>query len=219
MHFLSHYYTEMAETHPLTVVGLALPDLTPGFTWAYNAVLKKADTVLLTPELQPIQLGVELHYSGDKKFHTSDLFKQLVTEATQSMVNEGLNREKLRLSVLAHVGMEMLIDRQIVLQQPHVCNQYYELVDKAPETTLISYFNRFKLEKEKEVFLTRLAFFKEKRFLWKLNELENILVGLERIYGSVTKSKFTDDEKTQLTTAFHNIDGVIRYRWQDLLRL
>jgi hypothetical protein len=115
------------------------------------------------------------------------------------------------------LAVEMLIDRQIVLQHRDVCNEYYRLLDNADETALFSYFNRYGLESEKMVFLERFRFFKQKRYVFLLNELENIVVGLNRIYSSVTGTGFTETENEQFLTALGNIDGVIRYSWQEIL--
>lgn len=216
MHFLSHYYTELPENQPLFVVGLCIPDLTNGFARAYNRKLKNAD-LPIEPDLQAVHKGILKHFEGDKRFHNSVAFMHHVKQATQYFVETGLDRNRIRLSVVAHLAVEMLIDRQIVLQHRDVCNEYYRLLDNADETALFSYFNRYGLESEKMVFLERFRFFKQKRYVFLLNELENIVVGLNRIYSSVTGTGFTETENEQFLTALGNIDGVIRYSWQEIL--
>lgn len=218
MHFLSHYYTELPSNNPLFVVALGIPDLTPHFAKAYNSKLKQAAFEPAHP-LAQIQRGIQHHFAGDAKFHSNPLFVQQVHEAVSCMVNEGMNRQHLRLSVIAHLAVEMLIDRQILIQQPHVCNEYYTLIGKADETVLHSYFIHFGLEKEWNVFSERFAFFKQRQFLFLFNDLENIVFGLNRIYSPVTKVELTGKEKAQLKAALHNIDNIIRYRWQEILQV
>ena len=218
MHFLSHYYTELPSNNPLFVVALGIPDLTPHFAKAYNSKLKHA---AFEPEheLTAIHWGIQRHFAGDAKFHSNPLFMQQVHEAVSSMVNEGMNRQHLRLSVIAHLALEMLIDRQIIIQQPHVCNEYYALIGKADETVLHSYFIHFGLERERSIFSERFAFFRQRQFLFLFHDLENIVFGLNSIYGSVTKVELNVKEKAQLKAALHNIDNIIRYRWQEILQV
>jgi hypothetical protein len=218
MHFLSHYYTELPSNNPLFVVALGIPDLTPHFARAYNSKLKKA-AFPAEHELSSIHQGVLRHFAGDAKFHSSPIFVQQVHQAVASMVKEGMNRERLRLSVIAHLAVEMLIDRQIVIQQPHVCNEYYALVGNADETVLHSYFIHFGLKQEKNVFSERFAFFRQRQFIFLFNDLENIVFGLNRIYNAVTKVELTVNEKAQLKAALYNIDNIIRYRWQEILQV
>mgnify|MGYP003350157359 CR=1 FL=1 len=111
MHFLSHYYTELPNNNPLFVVALGIPDLTHGFTKIYNAKLKHAELSGLS-HLEIIHEGIHHHFEGDKKFHSSPLFEEQVQQCLESFLKAGLTRGELRLSVIAHLVVEMLIDRQ-----------------------------------------------------------------------------------------------------------
>ena len=116
MHFLSHYYYELPAKDPLFVAGLGIPDLTPGFSRAYNSIIR--NSVLNNGyDVQQVQKGIMSHYEADKAFHNSTVFKTLMEQTIQSFLNEGLNRERLRLSVIAHVAVELMIDRQILLEK------------------------------------------------------------------------------------------------------
>ena len=217
MHFLAHYYTELPANNPLFVAALAIPDLTPRFTKTYNSLIVKHG-VAQDENLQQIHSGIVQHFSGDKRFHHSPLFLKQVAEAIQWFLKAGLNREKLRLSVIAHIAIEMMIDRQIIIEQEEICTQYYTLLEKADETILTSYFDLFLLTNEKQNFLRSFQFYKQRRFLFLFKELENIVLGLNKVYGSVTRTEFTETEKRMFLTALHNIDNDIRYSWQEILK-
>ncbi len=217
MHFLAHYYTELPANNPLFVAALAIPDLTPHFTKIYNSFIVKH----VPPEdenLKQIHIGIVQHFGADKRFHNSPLFLQHVSMATQWFLQVGLNRERLRLSVIAHLAVEMIIDRQIILGEEKICTQHYTLLENADETILTSYFNFFSLNNEKKFFLRSFQFYKERRFLFLFKELENIVFGLNKIYGSVTKTELTETEKRKFLTALRNIDNDIRYSWQEILK-
>jgi len=216
MHFLSHYYTENTDNNPLFVAALGIPDLTPSFSKVYNSVIKNMP-LPQHPTMLAVHNGILRHYAGDKKFHNSPMVMQQMEEVTQSFIDEKLDRQRLRLSVIAHIAVEMLIDRQIVLSHIDVCNKYYQLVDKASEDDLIAYFNRYMPKAELQLFLAKFHFFKTARYIYQFDDLKKMVEGLSRIYKGATKVEFTGREKEQFLTAFRNIDPIIRYRWQEIL--
>lgn len=218
MHFLAHYFTELPNKDPLFVAGLAIPDLAPRFTRAYNSNIVK-HTPPTSHALKHIHLGIVQHFGADKRFHHAPPFLKEATLATQSFVDAGLSRERLRLSVIAHIAVEMLIDRQIMLENEGVCDDYYALVDQANEEFIGQYFDLFSLRVEKQIFLRNFQFYKQKRFLLLFTELESIVEGLNKIYGSVTRVEFTADEKRKFLAGLHNIDSRLRYSWQEILNL
>lgn len=217
MHFLSHYYVELPENQPLYVVGLAIPDLTESFSRVYNSVISKSAEPD-NHDLKHVHKGILAHYKGDKWFHNSPLFLEHLSLLSRLFTQGGLSRERLRLSVIAHVAVEMMIDRQIVLQQPAICEAYYKLVDRADESLLKAYFDGLKLEKEKQNFISRFQFFKQRRFILLFKDLDRIVFGLNRIYSSVTGVEFTEEEKQLFITALSNIDTGMRYSWKEILK-
>ncbi|MBL0310118.1 MAG: hypothetical protein IPP77_10690 [Bacteroidetes bacterium] len=217
VHFLSHYYTEQPNQSPFFVAGLGIPDLTPGFARIHNSIILKKPA----PEqddLKEIHQGIVRHYAGDKWFHASALFAKHVSLFCSAFLKEGLDRERLRLSVIAHIAVEMMIDRQIMLTERIVCERFYEKIMMADEKMLLCYFDFLKLGKEKNVFISRFGFFKEKKFLFLFEEIEKMVFGVDRIYSTVTQTKFTNEEKDKFIAAFHNMDAQIRYSWKQLLK-
>ncbi len=219
MHFLSHYYCELPNNKPYFVAGLIIPDLSGNFSRTYNSVIKNCVIANKDSELQLIHQGIISHYKADKSFHNSKLFMQHLSQAIQSFLNEGLGRKRLRLSVIAHVAVELMIDRQIVLEKESICHDFYQAIDNANEKVLSVYFDDLSLVKEKKEFLTRFQFFKQRRFLFLFKDLEHIVFGLNRIYSSVTGIEFSEEEKSRFVNALNNIDAVLRYSWQEILKV
>ena len=168
--------------------------------------------------LKEIHYGIEQHYAGDKWFHSSALFDEKTKQATGFFVGSNLNRTRLRLSVIAHVAVEMLIDRQIVLQHHALCEQFYEKVNEADEKLISFYFDSIGQPLAKQQFFNTFNFFKQRRFLFLFTDLENVLFGLGRVYGNVTGTQFSEEEKRQFLATLHNIDSEIRYSWQQILK-
>lgn len=218
MHFLSHYYYELPLKSPLFVVGLSIPDLTPGFSKTYNSVIKNS-VLNKGYDVQQIQNGIESHYKGDKFFHNSAGFKELMSLTTQSFLGTGLSRERLRLSVISHVAVELMIDRQILLENEQLCTDYYNVLESASEETISDYFDMLSLPELKRNFLIKFQFFKQRRFLFLFNDIQNIVTGLNRIYQNITSVEFTEAEKSDFLTALNNIDTTIRYSWKEILNV
>ena len=213
MHYLSHYYVELPNDNPLFVAALAIPDLCSGFSRLYNSIIKKS--VLQLNELEPIQRGIEAHYAGDKRFHASVLFAEYQRMLVAEFMHQGLNRERLRLSVLAHIGVEQLIDRQIVIQQPEICATYYRLLYKADLVMLSKYFDILLPESaKKRIFSLDLVRLSNAQFISLFGELHYLVYGLNRTYQMVTGIEFTEDEKILMLSAMGNIDATLRYSWK-----
>jgi hypothetical protein len=216
MHYLSHFYYELPAKSPLFTVGLGIPDLAPGFSKAYNSAIKNS-VLTVTPPLDQIHEGILSHYAADKAFHNSPVFMNLVSLTTQSFLAAGLNRARLRLSVISHVAVEMMIDRQIMMENGQLVTDYYTLINNADEKLISDYFDLFSLEETKRKFFIRFQFFKQRRFLLLFTDPANIAEGLSRMYKNLVGFEFTEEEKNCFFNALNNIDSTIRYSWKEIL--
>lgn len=216
MHFLSHYYVS-SKPSPYYVAGLMLPDIVKGFSKIYNKQVRDKE---LPEELafQHLQQGILFHYETDRKFHNSVDFMQQESLVLQSYIVAGLDRNRLRLSVLAHLAVEMMIDRQIVAQHPDVCSDYYSILGQVDESVLKTYLVQTHIIRSEQIILTNFQVFKQKQFLFQLTDVSNLVAGLLRIYTSVTGYKFLSDEREKFVTALNNIDEEMRYSWNKLLK-
>lgn len=217
MHYLSHYFNELPQNDPYFVTGLVIPDLTPHFSKVYNSVIKKS-VVTNNRELELVHQGILSHYGADKRFHQSSLFNEYMQLTLKAFLDESLDRQRLRLSVIAHVAVEMLIDRQIVLEYEHLCVEYYDTLNQAEERVLTLYFDAFGLDYEKRIFLHRFQFFRERRFLFLFKNIENLGMALNRVTAPVTGTEFTSWEQGKFIAALSNIDKAIRYSWRQILK-
>lgn len=216
MNFLSHYFFERCP-HSYITVGLAIPDLVRHFSKTYNRTLKNAiaPTDVLLSE---IHQGVLWHYEADKHFHSSADFTELCKLLVALFLNEGLDRQKIRLSVLAHIAVELMLDGCIVRYDKTIADRYYQTLQATDLAVLATYFDEFGLPVEKQQFLRSFQSFMQRKFIFLLDDTENVVLGLEKIYGSVAGIKFTEVEKKQLLTALHNMESHLRYSWQQLLK-
>lgn len=217
MNFLSHYFHELPESNALFVSGLAIPDLTGHFSRIYNSQIKNSAEP--TDELlKQIHRGILAHYTADKKFHSSPAFEFQIRSMLQKFSEAGLTRKQLRLSVIAHIAVELMLDRQIIVQEKSIAEDYYRIICSGNEKMLANYFALHSIEHSGKIFLERFAFFKQRQFLFLFSELENIVFALNRIYGSVAKTEFSDSESAKFLSALNNIDVDLRYTWRKILK-
>jgi hypothetical protein len=216
MHYLSHYFNELPQNDPYFVAGLAIPDLAPHFSKSYNSIIKNY-VVADNRELELIHRGILRHYGADKEFHQSKLFNEHMSKALQSFLEEGLSRERLRLSFIAHIAVEMMIDHRIIVEEEGICENYYRILNSADEQVLNKYFDLHGLAYEKQKFLIRFQFFKERRFLFLFKDIANVATALNRTYSMVTGVDFTPAEQSKFVAALNNIDNALRYSWKLIL--
>lgn len=232
MHFLSHYYIDRHSNDANFVAALTLPDLAHGFTKVYNKVAKHIDEPKHST-LASIHQGLLRHFEGDKLFHPSLAFLHANEEAKQALLKVGINRDEYRVSVLAHLLVEMLLDRQVILHEEALLLRYYELLEQASADAFAEYFAHLekvstseKFENISKViaatgitFQSRFGMFKERRFLHYFREAENILFGLKRTYAMATQVEIANSEDRKFLEAIHVIDAQLRSNWQTLLNI
>lgn len=216
MHFLSHYYADRETATPNFTAGVILPDVMGNFTRVYNSVLLKKPQPLGADALE-VHKGVMRHYEGDKLFHSSKIFEETCHWATLEFVNAGADRSKYRLSVCGHIITEMLLDRHIMLNEPGIADEFYNMLNSADNEAFSKWFNHYGLQAEMQKFLAKFQGFRERKFLYYFDETERIAYGLGRVYQMATGNEIQEADKPYFLKAVNNIDDRLRYMWADLI--
>jgi hypothetical protein len=218
MHFLSHYYVDRHHDNAYLVLGALLPDISPGFTRTYNSVIRKSEW---TPEgaMALIHNGVLRHYEVDAAFHGSMVFQQSCRDALKHMIDAGLDRDKFRLSFLAHIAVEVMLDKQLIVQNSGLINVYYKLLESIQINNFSKYLSQIMPEHQRERTLAGFSRFMEIKFLNYLDKIEGAAEGIMRTAHRATGVEFLEDDKAKLIAALHNIDIEMRYSWNKLLEI
>ncbi|MCS6935528.1 MAG: hypothetical protein NZM35_10330 [Chitinophagales bacterium] len=213
MFFVSHYLYEGAPASPYVAAGLTIPDLKRGFTRIYHRHIH--NTVTPAGELlSALHEGIQRHYAADRQFHSSVWFNQQCHDFLHMMEHEGLNRRRLRLSVLAHLGVELLLEAMLVRYQTSVVDKYYDLLNCIETSVLSKYFERMGIPDTGQKILTNFISFKQRRYIYLLSENKQVVSAMVNIYVPVTGVAITEEETLHLLTAVNNINGQIRYTWR-----
>lgn len=124
MNFLSHAVVLGAETRSLTFVGAALPDLWPHMS---SRPLPKLVLDRLRAEGEPDGLalarGIAHHMQADAAFHRHPSFLERVN-VTVARIEPFLALPKWS-ALVAHVLVEMLLDRWLIEQDGELVDRYY----------------------------------------------------------------------------------------------
>ncbi len=218
MHFLSHYYVDRHTADPYRVVGALLPDISPGFTRTYNAVIRKNDWTLKQGSAH-IHEGVLRHYDVDRQFHGSAVFEEAVAHALHTLIGSGLDRDRYRLSFIAHIAVELLLDRLLIGTDPGLVNVYYSLLESVERDKLGVYLNRIMPDSQVQRTLQAFDRFMEIRFLQYFDRTDGAAEGIVRTTKRAIGVDFTAEDRAKLLGALHNIEGDMRYRWHKLLEV
>jgi hypothetical protein len=121
--------------------GNVFPDLVYGFTKYFNQKIQPSRLILNEVELQ-FHLGLKTHFYDDKQFHANKKFEEFCRELVKTMLDKQLDRNILRLSFLAHLLVEMLLDRWLCRQSPDLPQQFYEMLSSVKIEMLRFYFSK-----------------------------------------------------------------------------
>ena len=218
MHFLSHYYLDRSQNNPLFTLGALIPDIAPGFTKTYNAKIRNKTWSLNAPA-DSVHRGILRHYELDAAFHGSIVFRECCTKTSKSLAETGLDREKYRFWFLGHIVTEVLLDRQLILQNESLIDEYYNVLSSVDTNKFNAYFYFNASEEEKNKILSNFIRFLDVRFLQYLREMDGAAEGIVRTVFRATGVAFTDEDRVRLIIALHNIESDMRYSSKKLLEI
>lgn len=124
MNFLSHAVVLGAETRSLAYVGAALPDL-----WPHMSARPLPKLVLDRlrvgddPDRHALAHGIAHHMQADAAFHRHPSFLERVSVAAARI--EGYLAEPRWSALVAHVLVEMLLDRWLIEGEAGLVDRYY----------------------------------------------------------------------------------------------
>lgn len=212
MNYFAHALLHL--DRPYFVAGTAVPD------W-----LSVADRQVrlrprqLTPwfdATDPIQAdvaaGTAQHLHDDAWFHATRGFVEVTGQLT-SLFREGLGADdKFNCGFLGHVGMELLLDADLMERHPAELERYYEILATVNPAEVQAAVNRMARQPT-----DRLAWFvelfRQKQFLRDYFDNRRLLVRLNQVLERVKLSPLPDKAQELLAAARE----IVRCRAEDLL--
>lgn len=213
MNYISHFYFFEKPGNPWYNTGLVLPDLVAAYKRSrFDRHLKESDS----HHLIQLHEGIQSHFLADRRFHSSELFSQSVHHVKEILVNAGLDKERLRISFLAHIVFEMVLDRIILKRDHEIGTRFYENLEEVNPTILLQYVNTN--ANTGEGWMDLFTNFKKHRFLFGYIINESFLYSLNRIISRVGLN-ISKDEEQFFIFALNEIEEYCNSRFAELNQL
>lgn len=126
MNYFAHGYLVLDD--PYVVAGTALPDWL-GASDRRARLRSERIRADGCPRIRSLAAGIRRHLEDDSWFHATEAFQRTWLELTQLLRDHETDSERSRAWFLAHVLLEMLIDRFLIRQRPERLDAYYAAID------------------------------------------------------------------------------------------
>lgn len=211
MNFLSHFYIDQDDEDSHFVLGLILPDLCRIFNKKWRVTNSKAE--LNSDSCQSIHRGIQRHLVGDQYFHDSKLFLTSMESIKQSLLSQGFMQGHKYQHFVAHVMVELILDRVIVKKHPGVPKKFYEHLSNVIDNELIVNLNSFNFVYDGKEFLSFFQNFVKHRYIFEYQYNERMIYALNRIYSRLVKQDFSPKDRTILNSLIDEYDDSFSKRY------
>jgi hypothetical protein len=214
VNLLSHYYLEQHQSayHKL---GALMPDL----IYRFNHKLRREIFSHGMPEGEEhrqIFSGIKQHYAVDVWFHGSEFFSHYSRLIHGRMKELPLPNVSHRSYFLAHVFLELMLDRLLAEQYPYLCVEMYVDLESVNPEAVVSYFSRVGKTGVFSEFLNNFSRLLDARHLPWLSDNEMFVKALFRTYRRINPANPSREEAhilmeltEQIETEYrHNLLGI-----------
>jgi len=212
MNFLSHYHFAKHYKSSYVHFGSVLPDLIGRQNKKINIknILPQIDDDV--EEVSQIKTGVANHLEVDGLFHSSSFFKTNTELIKQKLLEFDLIKSDVKTYFIAHIFLELLLDRQLIKENQSTCNDFYESLDQIDESKIVIFF-AFSKEKylyNHENFCYFFNRFKKARYLFHYLDDEQIVFAMNKIYSRVSHEPYDKNDLEKFTTFISAIEIQIK---------
>lgn len=131
MNFIAHYFLDHSNPESFFAIGAATPDLLS----IYNPGLRvknhhlKSQSLFFKPEHSIFHAGLKRHFQADAIFHSSEFFARETALISAAMHEKMEDANIPRKFFLAHILVELILDRVIMRDHPNIVMNYYHHFD------------------------------------------------------------------------------------------
>jgi hypothetical protein len=177
MNFISHYYFDAIPSDYNYNTGLILPDFIRHFIKPF----KLDKSWLLDEKIASAIQGCERHLERDKDFHGHPDFLGVTQEIFDIFHQHNLIQERTRLFFVAHIMLEILIDRYIINKlSPITIDNFYNDLSLFQHHTL-PYFSELVLQTKSADFQRFFNRFLQSKFLYDYKTKEGVFKSINRL--------------------------------------
>lgn len=192
MNFTAHYFTLQKENSYI-VLGAIIPDVANDFSRIYNYAIE--DKFIAKLEINKLLFkGFVLHMKGDDIFHNHILFDEMQTIAKR-ILNNTFETTLRRKYVIAHVLIELLIDQNIILNNPKILANFYKKLEEINIKEVNKFFKTINIDEKTSHFQRNFTNFMKLKFLYRLKENEGVIFTLDKVFAKKLKHDFIENKE------------------------
>jgi hypothetical protein len=205
MNYISHYYTDNDPADPYFNFGLMLPDMLGTVHRGWKPITGK-QYHFNSKEGSQIWQGFQRHLLADSIFHNTDFFSSQTRYIRNVLEQAGLVQPGLRLFFVAHVLLEIMLDRLIIKTHPDIPDRFYNDLAAVDEQAIAGFFSGL-LSQVPERLFHSLARFKEHKYLYSYAENEQLFFALNRIMERAGQTSYSDNALPAFSFAVAEIEA------------
>jgi acyl carrier protein phosphodiesterase len=215
MNFLSHFYFERNTTDSNRIMGTVLPDLVKNAHKDWNFYPQKKEDIFMEPQaLTAVLKGWKRHLAVDLLFHSSDFFAAETANLKQLLLPI-LSDSPVRPSFLAHIGVELVLDHLLVLNDKIDINSFYIHLQNVDDEVLTDFLKKCGAE-QTDQFFKFLNSFKSSRYLLSYQQMDNISYALQRICMRLWVHPFNEKTLVLLTEQLENYKSKLENHYLEI---
>lgn len=212
MNFLSHFYHEAPVHDPGFATGIILPDILSNYSFRARETVKVHPAKIRDYEneqLYALSDGVRRHYEVDGLFHGSAYFEKNVEAIKQYLLPLGIPPFEHRLYAFAHVALEIILDRCLLLQDRSICDRFYAILAMTDFQVITQFIADNTQASNPSAVTLHLQKFIEHKFLYDYLDNDRLLDLLSRINARLGNPMFTHSEKLLIQPVIHDIEKTL----------
>lgn len=190
MNFLSHFFFDSKGGNPYYNLGLILPDLMGMFRRGWKIPESEPPETLSVSSLE-IYRGLNTHHSADAFFHNSKFFKKYTRQLKRELTRNGIQNPH-KPFFIAHVMLEVLIDRNLIKQDERLPEHFYKDLDFITKDSLVTFFNE--TDKWPEGFWDLFQKFRTERYAYAYLDPKKVIYTLNRILDRARQPVIEESE-------------------------
>ncbi|HRI28711.1 MAG TPA: hypothetical protein PK239_08565 [Chitinophagales bacterium] len=211
MNYFAHFFIDHTHAQPHYTAGLILPDL------VRNTNRNLRLPALILPNHSPthpithLNNGVKSHHAADSWFHKSVFFEQHLQTLKNLLYRQQFNSIVKYKYFVAHVLLEMMIDRLLINRFPELCTLFYQQLADTDEQVIAQYLelSGITTAQQTEPILVHFNRFYTSQYLFHYHQTEGLLFGLEQLYRRYVPVAFTPSDKQQLAVCVEAFEVIL----------
>ena len=206
MNFIAHYHFDKENVNPEYRLGIVMPDLVRIFLNGKHIFPSRIDESSCIDKVKELNQGAKRHLEQDKVFHDSAYFREMMDFSKEVFKHNEVNRQIPKSWFLAHIALELILDRYLIKNVDGIVDDFYTNLDKVEDQHIHSFLKVHDL-REAEKFMEKLKWFIEVQYLHTYANDDHLLFALNKIYQRAgLKGEWDVLQKDSLIKCFEPIE-------------